>query len=136
MFNKILVALDGTAEASLGLPLAATLAQGRAAELILVQVSGNYHEDSPAYVAAREADCSVVMASLAHGASPYVIGANIPLGASDPADGPQVYFDDMERPVMRAKDKTFTWGRVGLGTFDDHGNFDEFKLRGERVERE
>src|SRR5690606_17956602 len=50
-----------------------------------------------AAVAAREADCSVVLASLAHGASPYVIGANIPLGASDPADGPQVYFDDMVR---------------------------------------
>jgi hypothetical protein len=48
----------------------------------------------------------------------------------------EVYFDDMERPVMRAKDKTFTWGRVGLGTFDDHGNFDEFRLQGERVERE
>jgi hypothetical protein len=47
----------------------------------------------------------------------------------------EVYFDDMERPVMTARDKTFAWGRVGLGTFDDHGNFDEFRLRGERVER-
>jgi hypothetical protein len=48
----------------------------------------------------------------------------------------EVYFDDMERPVMAAKDKTFAWGRVGLGTFDDHGNFDEFRLRGKIVERD
>lgn len=48
----------------------------------------------------------------------------------------EVYFDDMETPVMAADDKTFTWGRVGLGTFDDHGNFDEFRLRGERIKRE
>jgi hypothetical protein len=48
----------------------------------------------------------------------------------------EVYFDDMETPVMTATDKTFTWGRVGLGTFDDSGNFDEFKLLGERVERQ
>lgn len=41
-----------------------------------------------------------------------------------------VYFDDMEKPMMEARDKRFTWGLVGLGTFDDHGNFDEFVLRG------
>jgi hypothetical protein len=47
----------------------------------------------------------------------------------------EVYFDDMERPVMTARNTTFTWGRVGLGTFDDHGNFDDFTLWGERVEK-
>jgi hypothetical protein len=47
----------------------------------------------------------------------------------------KVYFDDMEKPLMTARDKTFTWGQVGLGTFDDHGNFDDFELRGVRVER-
>ena len=47
----------------------------------------------------------------------------------------KVYFDDMEKPLMTAKDKTFTWGQVGLGTFDDHGNFDDFELRGVRVEK-
>ena len=26
-----------------------------------------------------------------------------------------VYFDDMEHPVMEARDTTFTWGRVGPG---------------------
>jgi hypothetical protein len=52
------------------------------------------------------------------------------------ADGTiKVYFDDMEKPLMTARDKTFTWGQVGLGTFDDHGNFDDFELRGTRVER-
>ncbi|HEX2475643.1 MAG TPA: hypothetical protein VHK01_12910 [Lacipirellulaceae bacterium] len=46
-----------------------------------------------------------------------------------------VYFDDMEKPFMTAKDKTFTWGQVGVGTFDDHGNFDDITLRGVRVEQ-
>jgi hypothetical protein len=45
----------------------------------------------------------------------------------------KVYFDDMDEPVMTANDKTFSWGRVGVGTFDDNGNFDEFKLRGVEV---
>ncbi len=36
---------------------------------------------------------------------------------------------------MTARDKTFTWGQVGLGTFDDHGNFDDFELNGVRVEK-
>ncbi len=41
-----------------------------------------------------------------------------------------VYFDDMEKPIMRAKDKTFTWGQVGLGSFDDTGDWGDFELRG------
>ncbi len=41
-----------------------------------------------------------------------------------------VYFDDLEKPVMTAKDKTFTWGRIGLGTFDDTADFDDVELRG------
>jgi hypothetical protein len=44
----------------------------------------------------------------------------------------EAYFDDMDKPLMTARDKTFSWGQVGIGTFDDHGNFDEFVLRGER----
>jgi hypothetical protein len=47
-----------------------------------------------------------------------------------------VYFDDMETPFMTATDKTFTWGQVGVGTFDDHGNFDDIMLRGVRVEKQ
>lgn len=42
----------------------------------------------------------------------------------------RVYFDVMDKPVMTAKDDHFRWGQVGIGTFDDHGNFDDFKLRG------
>ncbi len=36
----------------------------------------------------------------------------------------KIYFDDMENPVMTAVDKTFTSGQVGIGTFDDTGNYD------------
>jgi hypothetical protein len=42
----------------------------------------------------------------------------------------EVYFDNMREPYMTASDKTFTSGRVGIGTFDDHGNFDDIVLRG------
>ncbi len=51
------------------------------------------------------------------------------------ADGTiEIYFDDMARPVMTATDKTFTWGQVGLGSFDDRGNWDQVKLFGVKVE--
>jgi hypothetical protein len=46
----------------------------------------------------------------------------------------EVYFDDMKTPVMTAVDKTFTWGRVGVGSFDDTGNFDQIRLYGEKVD--
>jgi hypothetical protein len=46
-----------------------------------------------------------------------------------------VYFDDMKNPVMTAKDTTFTWGRVGVGSFDDTGNWDDVKLWGKKVEK-
>ena len=45
----------------------------------------------------------------------------------------EVYFDDKITPVMTAVDKTFTTGRVGIGSFDNPGYFDEVKLRGKRV---
>ncbi|MDX1962145.1 MAG: hypothetical protein SFX18_03265 [Pirellulales bacterium] len=52
----------------------------------------------------------------------------------NPADGAiAVYFDDLEKPVMTASDKTFAWGRVGVGSFDDTGNFDELFLYGEEA---
>lgn len=47
----------------------------------------------------------------------------------------EIYFDDMETPAMTATDKTFTWGRVGIGSFDDVGNFDEVRVYGEQVEK-
>jgi hypothetical protein len=43
----------------------------------------------------------------------------------------QVFFDDMAHPAMVAHDKTFKHGRVGLGSFDDTGMFDDLELRGE-----
>jgi hypothetical protein len=42
----------------------------------------------------------------------------------------EVFYDDMEKPVMTAKDDRFTWGRIGVGTFDDTADFDDIKLRG------
>jgi hypothetical protein len=47
------------------------------------------------------------------------------------ADGAiRVYFDDMTKPVMVAHDKTFTHGRLGVGSFDDTGMFDDITVRG------
>jgi hypothetical protein len=52
------------------------------------------------------------------------------------ADGKiAVYFDDMKTPVMTATDRTFAWGRVGLGSFDDTADWMEVALRGVRVEK-
>lgn len=51
------------------------------------------------------------------------------------ADGTiEVYFDELDEPLMAAHDNTFEWGRVGLGTFDDNGNWDDFELRGVAVD--
>ncbi len=42
----------------------------------------------------------------------------------------KVYFDDMSKPIMIAEDKTFTVGRIGVGSFDDTGNFDNIRIWG------
>jgi hypothetical protein len=47
----------------------------------------------------------------------------------------EVYFDDMKKPVMTAVDRTFTWGQVGVGSFDDTGNWREVKVYGVKVDR-
>jgi hypothetical protein len=36
---------------------------------------------------------------------------------------------------MTATDKTFTWGQVGVGSFDDTGNWADVKVWGVKVER-
>ena len=41
-----------------------------------------------------------------------------------------VYFDDLKNPAMTAADKTFSRGQVGVGSFDDTGNYDDVVLRG------
>ena len=46
----------------------------------------------------------------------------------------EVYFDDMKTPVMTAVDRTFTTGRVGVGSFDDTGQFDQILLYGNKAE--
>jgi hypothetical protein len=42
----------------------------------------------------------------------------------------EIYFDDMKTPIMTATDKTFQWGQVGVGSFDDSGNWKDVTLRG------
>lgn len=57
------------------------------------------------------------------------VARNVKTGTID------VYFDNMDKPVMRAVDTTFTWGQVGVGTFDDTGNFDNVLVYGRKVEK-
>jgi hypothetical protein len=47
----------------------------------------------------------------------------------------EVYFDDMKSPIMTATDKTFAHGQIGIGSFDDTGNWDDVKLHGTKVEK-
>ena len=46
----------------------------------------------------------------------------------------RVYFNDFENPIMLANDKNFTWGQVGIGSFDDTGMFDDLFLFGDKVQ--
>jgi hypothetical protein len=43
----------------------------------------------------------------------------------------EVFFDDRAEPIMTAVDDTFKWGRVGVGSFDDTGQFDDIRLWGD-----
>ena len=47
----------------------------------------------------------------------------------------EIYFDDMEKPIMTAVDKTFTSGHIGIGSFDDTGNWNDLKLYGKKIEK-
>lgn len=40
----------------------------------------------------------------------------------------KIYFDDMIDPIMEATDTHFAEGRIGIGSFDDTGRFDNFKI--------
>ncbi|MCX8064401.1 MAG: hypothetical protein N3G21_04435 [Candidatus Hydrogenedentes bacterium] len=40
----------------------------------------------------------------------------------------EAYFDNMSKPIMVAEDKTFIKGKIGLGSFDDTGCFDNLKI--------
>ncbi|MCA9441182.1 MAG: hypothetical protein H6751_15835 [Candidatus Omnitrophica bacterium] len=41
----------------------------------------------------------------------------------------QIFFDDMETPIMKASDKTFTEGGIGFGSFDDTADLLEITVR-------
>ncbi|MEM6348241.1 MAG: hypothetical protein AAF927_30455 [Bacteroidota bacterium] len=45
----------------------------------------------------------------------------------------KVYFDDMSSPIMEATDKHFDIGRIGFGSFDDTGRFDNIRIWGEKT---
>ncbi|MCA9193007.1 MAG: hypothetical protein KDB03_14630 [Planctomycetales bacterium] len=42
----------------------------------------------------------------------------------------EVYFDDLQTPHMKAVDKTFGKGRLGIGSFDDMNDFDDIRIYG------
>ncbi len=46
----------------------------------------------------------------------------------------KVYFDDMSKPIMVAKDKTFGSGYIGFGSFDDTGKVDNIRIWGPSAE--
>lgn len=41
-----------------------------------------------------------------------------------------VFFDDHAEPILTATDTTFGWGRVGLGSFDETGEFRNIEVTG------
>ena len=43
-----------------------------------------------------------------------------------------VFFDGEATPVLSASDTTLTWGRVGVGSFDETGEFRAIEVRGYR----
>jgi quinoprotein glucose dehydrogenase len=47
----------------------------------------------------------------------------------------EIYFDDMSKPQKVAHDKTFQWGAIGLGSFDDLGLWDDVEIHGEIVDK-
>src|SRR5262245_38806577 len=47
----------------------------------------------------------------------------------------EVYFHGTKKRVMTASDKTFTWGRVGIGSFDDTANWADVKVYGTKAEK-
>ncbi len=45
----------------------------------------------------------------------------------------ELYFDDMKKPAKTAVDKDFSWGRIGLGSFDDTNQWDDVKLFARKI---
>ena len=42
----------------------------------------------------------------------------------------EVFFDDNPEPIMTAINSLLVWGKVGVGSFDDTGQFDDIRLWG------
>jgi hypothetical protein len=42
----------------------------------------------------------------------------------------EVFFDDRPEPIMTAVNDRFDWGGIGVGSFDDTGQFDDIRLWG------
>jgi hypothetical protein len=42
----------------------------------------------------------------------------------------EVFFDDKPEPIMTAVNDRFDWGGIGVGSFDDTGQFDDIRLWG------
>jgi hypothetical protein len=43
-----------------------------------------------------------------------------------------VFFDDMTKPVLTAEDRTLAHGWIGLGSFDDLGEFKNLEIRADK----
>jgi len=41
----------------------------------------------------------------------------------------RIFWDDLSKPVMTACDVNFLWGKIGLGSFDDTGDFDDLRVQ-------
>ena len=48
----------------------------------------------------------------------------------------QVFFDDMEKPIQVAHDKTFSTGSIGFGSFDDTGKVANIKVWAKEVKEQ
>jgi hypothetical protein len=47
----------------------------------------------------------------------------------------KVYFDDLEKPIMVAEDRTFGAGYIGFGSFDDTGMISNIRIWGPSMVR-
>jgi len=45
----------------------------------------------------------------------------------------EAYLDDLNTPILTARDKTLSHGWVGVGSYDDTGSFDDIMLLGKRM---
>ncbi len=42
-----------------------------------------------------------------------------------------VWFDENPQPILTARDRSLTWGKIGIGSFDDTGRFRHIRIRGQ-----